>query len=211
MIIRNEFYSLNISIFHDRHPDRDLQQDLEDRRMADHTDLIPGYHTPNERQLELCQNYRTISLISHPSKVMLKIILNRLQPKAEEIIAEKQAGFIYGIWLYQFLIIAYLFTFQSRKEQHRTNIQSQDPRWKIPAASAESLPCLHRLQEILWQGMARSLMCNYEEIQHQHQHHTSHWNSVCPECSPVQWQHRRMVQNYSRRSPTRVSALTNPL
>ena len=35
-----------------------------------------------------CQNYRTISLKSHPSKVMLKIILNRLQPQAEEIIAE---------------------------------------------------------------------------------------------------------------------------
>ena len=44
----------------------------------------------------LCQNYRTISLISHPSKVMLKNILNRLQPQAEEIIAEEQAGFRAG-------------------------------------------------------------------------------------------------------------------
>ena len=34
--------------------------------------------------------------ISHPSKVMLKIILNRLQPKAEYIIAEEQAGFKAG-------------------------------------------------------------------------------------------------------------------
>jgi len=32
-------------------------------------------------------------LISHPSKVMLKIILNRLKPEAESIIAEEQAGF----------------------------------------------------------------------------------------------------------------------
>ena len=40
-----------------------------------------------------CQNYRTISLISHLSKVMLKIILNRLKPQAEKIIAEEQAGF----------------------------------------------------------------------------------------------------------------------
>ena len=46
--------------------------------------------------LQLCQNYRTISLISHPSKVMLKVILNRLQPQAEEIIAEEQAGFTAG-------------------------------------------------------------------------------------------------------------------
>ena len=51
---------------------------------------------PKEGNLQLCQNYRTISLISHPSKVMLKIILNRLQPQAEEIIAEEQAGFRAG-------------------------------------------------------------------------------------------------------------------
>ena len=30
---------------------RNLQQDLEDRRMADHMDSIPSYHTPKERQL----------------------------------------------------------------------------------------------------------------------------------------------------------------
>ena len=36
------------------------------------------------------------SLISRPSKVMLKIILNRLKPQAEKIIAEEQAGFRAG-------------------------------------------------------------------------------------------------------------------
>ena len=103
---------------------------------------------PKKGNLQLCQNYRTLSLISHPSKVMLKIILNRLQEQAEEIIAEEQAGIRAG----------------------RTTIQSQNPLREISAASAESLPCLHRLQEGLWQGMARSLMGNYEEIQHQCQH-----------------------------------------
>ena len=34
-----------------------------------------------------------ISLISHPSKIMLKIILDRLKSQAENIIAEEQAGF----------------------------------------------------------------------------------------------------------------------
>ena len=63
--------------------------------MADHMVSIPSYHTPKDN-LQLCQNYRTISLISHPSKVMLKIILNRLQPQAEEVIAEEQAGFRAG-------------------------------------------------------------------------------------------------------------------
>ena len=51
---------------------------------------------PKKGNLQLCQNYRTISLISHPSKVMLKIILNRLKPQAEEILAEEQAGFRSG-------------------------------------------------------------------------------------------------------------------
>ena len=51
---------------------------------------------PKMGNLQLCQNYRTISLISHSSKVMLKVILNRLKPQAEEIIAEEQAGFRAG-------------------------------------------------------------------------------------------------------------------
>ena len=51
---------------------------------------------PKKGNLQLCQNYRTIRLISHPSKVMLKIILNRLQPQGEEVIAEAQAGFRAG-------------------------------------------------------------------------------------------------------------------
>ena len=51
---------------------------------------------PKKGNLKLYQNYRTISLISHSSKVMLKVILNRLKPQAEEIIAEEQAGFRAG-------------------------------------------------------------------------------------------------------------------
>ena len=64
-----------------------LQQDLADRRMST---------LPNKGNLQQFQNYRTISLISHPNKVMLKIILNRLKPQAEKIIAEEQARFRAG-------------------------------------------------------------------------------------------------------------------
>ena len=46
--------------------------------------------------LQQYQNYRTISLISYPSKVILKIMLNRLKPQAEKIIAEEQTGFRAG-------------------------------------------------------------------------------------------------------------------
>ena len=51
---------------------------------------------PKKGNLQQCQNYRTISLISHPSKVMLKIVLNKLKPQAEKSIAEEQAGFRAG-------------------------------------------------------------------------------------------------------------------
>ena len=51
---------------------------------------------PTKGNLQQCQNYRTISLNIYPSKVMLKIILNRLKPQAEKIIAEEQAGFRAG-------------------------------------------------------------------------------------------------------------------
>ena len=44
---------------------------------------------PKKGNLQLCQNYRTISLISHSSKVMLKVILNRLKPQAEELLKNR--------------------------------------------------------------------------------------------------------------------------
>ena len=51
---------------------------------------------PKKSNLQLCQSYQTTSLISLLSKVMLKIILNRLQPQVEEIIAEEQACYKAG-------------------------------------------------------------------------------------------------------------------
>ena len=51
---------------------------------------------PKIGNLQQCQNYRMISLISHPNQVMLKTILNRLNPQADKVIAEEQAGFRAG-------------------------------------------------------------------------------------------------------------------
>lgn len=48
---------------------------------------------PKKGNLKLCQNHRTISLISHPSKVMLRVLLNRLKKKSEEVLSEERAGF----------------------------------------------------------------------------------------------------------------------
>ena len=44
-----------------------------------------------------CEDHRTISLISHASKVMLKIINRRLQRRAEECVSINQFGLRKGV------------------------------------------------------------------------------------------------------------------
>ena len=56
-------------------------------------DPVLSHHVSQERQPAAVLELRTIGLIRHPSKDMLKIILNKLKPRAEKIIAEEQAGF----------------------------------------------------------------------------------------------------------------------
>ena len=60
--------------------------------MANTVDPVLSHHTSKIGNLQRCQNY----LISHQSKVMLKILLSRLKPEAEKIIAEEKAGFRAG-------------------------------------------------------------------------------------------------------------------
>ncbi|XP_014784746.1 uncharacterized protein LOC106879609 [Octopus bimaculoides] len=52
---------------------------------------IPKKGNPRE-----CSNHRTISLIVHASKILLRIIVGRLQRKYGSVIAEEQAGFVKG-------------------------------------------------------------------------------------------------------------------
>ena len=44
-----------------------------------------------------CDEHRTISLINHSSKILLRILLTRMQPQAEEEINETQMGFRTGV------------------------------------------------------------------------------------------------------------------
>ena len=48
---------------------------------------------PKKGNLQLCPNYRAISLISHPSKVLLRVLL---KSQAEEISKEEDSGFRAG-------------------------------------------------------------------------------------------------------------------
>ena len=51
---------------------------------------------PKKANSRKCSDHRTISLISHASKVMLKIIQKRITPRVEEVLSESQAGFRRG-------------------------------------------------------------------------------------------------------------------
>ena len=96
---------------------------------------------PKKGDLQLCQNYRTISLISHPSKVMLRILLNRLKPQAEGIIKENQAGFRAG---------------RSTAEQI-FNL-------KILCEKYPPLLCLRGLQEGVQQNLTFTFVGNHEAV-----------------------------------------------
>ena len=46
-----------------------------------------------QRNAQIIEHCAITTLIPHPSKILLRIILNRLIPQAEQILAEEQAGF----------------------------------------------------------------------------------------------------------------------
>ena len=51
---------------------------------------------PNKGNAKECSNYRTIALISHASKVMLKILQARLQQYMNHELPDVQTGFTKG-------------------------------------------------------------------------------------------------------------------
>ena len=63
---------------------------------------------------------------------------------------------------------------QSRKGYHTADLQPMHSMWELSPAPARPLPCRHRLQERLRQGLACSFVGNHEEVQHQHKPYTSH-------------------------------------
>jgi len=48
---------------------------------------------PKKGDMRLCSNYRTIALIPHASKILLRIIQDRMATYIEREISDEQAGF----------------------------------------------------------------------------------------------------------------------
>ena len=68
---------------------------LVDRLLPPHP-KVSFHSNSKERQCKECSNYRTIALISHASKVTLKILQARLQQYLKCEIPDVQAGFRKG-------------------------------------------------------------------------------------------------------------------
>ena len=69
---------------------------LENSAVATGLEKVSFHSNPRERQCQRISNYHTIALISHASKVMLKILQARLQQYVNRELPDVQAGFRKG-------------------------------------------------------------------------------------------------------------------
>ena len=73
-----------------------MPANLEISAVAIGLEKVRFHSNPKERQCQKCSNYHTIALISHASKVMLKILQARLQQYMNCELPDVQAGFRKG-------------------------------------------------------------------------------------------------------------------
>ena len=73
-----------------------MPPNLENSAVATGLEKVSFHSNPKERQCQRMLNYHTIVLISHASKVMLKILQARLQQYMNHEIPDTQAGFRKG-------------------------------------------------------------------------------------------------------------------
>ena len=70
-----------------------MPANLENSAVATGLEKVSFYSYPKERQCQRMPSYHTIALISHASKVMLKILQARLQQYVNRELSDVQAGF----------------------------------------------------------------------------------------------------------------------
>ena len=73
-----------------------MPANLENSAVATGLENVNFHSNSKERQCQRCSNYCTIALISHASKVMLKILQGRLQQYVNCELPDVQAGFRKG-------------------------------------------------------------------------------------------------------------------
>ena len=73
-----------------------MPANLENSVVATGLEKVSFHSNPKERQCQECSNQRTVALISHSRKVMLKILQARLQEYVNHKLPNVQAGFKKG-------------------------------------------------------------------------------------------------------------------
>ena len=73
-----------------------MSANLENSAVAMGLEKVSFHSNPKESRCQKCSNYHTIALISHTSKVMLKILQPRLQQYVNHELPDVQAGFRKG-------------------------------------------------------------------------------------------------------------------
>ena len=73
-----------------------MPKNLENSAVATELEKVSVHSNLKERQCQKCSNYHTIAVISHASKVMLKILQARLQQYMNHELPDVQAGFRKG-------------------------------------------------------------------------------------------------------------------
>ena len=73
-----------------------MPANLENSAVATGLEKVSFHPIPKKGNAKECSNYCTIALISHASKVMLKILQARLQQYMNHELADVQAGFRKG-------------------------------------------------------------------------------------------------------------------
>ena len=73
-----------------------MPANLENSAVATGLEKVNFHSNPKERQCQKWSNYRTIALISHASKVMLKILQARVQQYMNQELSGFQARFRKG-------------------------------------------------------------------------------------------------------------------
>ena len=73
-----------------------MPANLEHSAVATGLEKVSFHSNATGRHAKECSNYCTIVLISHPSKVMVKILQARLQKYTNRELPDAQAGFIKG-------------------------------------------------------------------------------------------------------------------
>ena len=68
----------------------------ENSAVATGMEEVSFHSNPKERQCQRCSNYHTVALISHASKLMLKILQVRLQQYMNHELPDVQGGFRKG-------------------------------------------------------------------------------------------------------------------